>query len=231
VQVGRRVPVVMASVIAVTLVGGVAAATAASHPTSAKACVTSGGALRLSSGGACASGQTAITLGSKGPKGNAGPTGPKGATGPAGPPGETGPAGTAQRINLSQITPEASTVTHALATASPVTLIASCQATSPTVTTLVLSVTGGTQPLDYTATEVASDNSATPPVVTLDHGTTVALQTKAFSTQATSDNFNDLVTVVVAAGNGKQITGTFDTEIIAAPGTPSCTVHGTIASA
>jgi hypothetical protein len=235
VHVGRRIPVVLAGVLAVTLVGGVAAAVT-SHPTTAKACVTSGGRLRLISGGGCGKGQTPIILGARGPKGDPGPAGAKGATGPAGAKGATGPAGTATRVNFSQLTPEATTVTHALTTSGPVSLIASCQATSATVTTLVLSVTGATKALTYTASEDSLTNSVQPPTVTLTAGSTVALQTKAFSTVAVDStvpqNKSDLVTIVISASNGAQVTGTFATQINSpAPGVPACVVNGTIAAA
>lgn len=237
-RIGRRVPVVLASALAVTLVGGVAAAVT-SHPSSAKACVTSGGSLRLMSGGKCASGQSAITLNAKGPKGDPGPTGPKGATGPAGPKGATGPAGTATRVNFSQTTPEATTITHALTTSGPVTLIASCQATSPTVTTLVLSVTGATHSLNFTATEASVDNAIQPPSETLTTGSTASLVTKAFSTVTATTNANpllddnkaDLITLVVSADNGMQVTGTLATQVNSSAGVPACTVNGTLASA
>jgi hypothetical protein len=236
VRIGRRVPMVLAGAITVTLLGGVAAAVT-SHPTTAKACVTPGGRLRLYSNGSCTSGQTPITLGAKGPKGDPGPTGPKGATGPAGPKGATGPAGTATRVNFSQLTPEASTITHALTTSGPVSLIASCQATSATVTTLVLSVTGATQALSYTATEASVNNGTQPPAMTLTSGSTVSLQTKAFST-LTADNSTlpaqnkaDLITLVISAAKGMQITGTLATQVNTTTGVPACVVNGTISAA
>lgn len=228
-RIGRRVPVVLASAIAVILVGGVAAAVT-SHPATAKACVTSHGALRLKVGGTCATGQTEITLGSQGPNGATGARGPRGVTGARGRKGDTGPAGTAQRINFNQVTPEATTVTHALATAGPVTLIASCQGTALTTTSLVLSLTGGTDPLSFTATDVSSDNGAVV-VVAVEHGTTVSLGTTALPTDTTVDSRSDVVTIVVSAASGKEVTGTLDVELSVAADTSACTVNGTLASA
>jgi hypothetical protein len=233
--IGRRIPVVVASTLAVMLVGGVAAAVT-SHPTSAKACVTPGGRLRLLTGGGCGKGQTPITLGAKGPKGDPGPPGPKGATGPPGPKGATGPAGTATRVDFSQLTPEATTITHALTTSGPVSLFAACQATSPTVTTLVLSVTGATQSLTYSASEDSLTNGTQPPALTLTSGSTVSLQTKPFSTVAVDStvpqNKSDLITVVISASKGAQVTGTFATQVNSpSPGVPACVVNGTVAAA
>jgi hypothetical protein len=239
VRIGRRVPMVLAGALAVTLVGGVAAAVTA-HPSSAKACVTSAGALRLSIGGKCASGQTAIKLGSQGPAGAPGARGPKGATGAPGPQGDVGPAGTAQRINFSQVSPEATTVSHALATAGSVTLLASCNGTtvSPAATSLVLSVTGGTVPVTFSASVVSSDNVTTPATVAVvvDHGSTAslgsaALPAEAIAASVTPDTRSDVVTIVVNAGNGKEITGTLDVELSTVTDSPACTIGGTIAAA
>jgi hypothetical protein len=239
VRIGRRVPVVLAGVVAVTLIGGVAAAVT-SHPVTAKACVTSTGVLRLSTAGKCAAGQSAITLGSQGPKGDTGARGPRGATGPrgvTGPQGPTGPAGTAQRVNFSQVTPEVS-ISHALATAGPVTLLASCSGAAgpPVTTSLVLSVTGATVPVTYTATNVSSNLGASPVVTTtLAHGSAAALASAALpvdtATSADTGLQSDIVTIVVNAADGKQITGTLDVELTTAGTAPACTVNGTIAAA
>jgi hypothetical protein len=244
VRIGRRVPVVVASALVVVLVGGVAAAVT-SRPSTAKACVTSGGALRLSTGGKCASGQTAITLGSQGPKGATGATGARGAkgatgaTGPAGPAGATGPAGTAQRINFSQVTTEATTVLHALATSGPVTLLASCNAEaavvsppSPATDSLTLSVTGGTQAISFTASDVSSDATATPVVQSaVVTGSTISLGSANVVTDTTPDARTDVITVVISAQDGKQITGTLTASVNMVAGGPACTVNGTLASA
>jgi hypothetical protein len=241
VRIGRRVPVVLASALVVTLVGGVAAAVT-SRPATAKACVTSGGALRLSTGGKCGSGQTAITLGSQGPRGATGARGAKGATGAAGAPGApgaTGPAGTAQRVNFSQVTTEATTVLHALATAGPVTLSASCNAEaavvsppSPATDSLTLSVTGSTQPLTFTASDVSTDSTSTPVVQSaVVSGSTVSLGSATVVTDTTPDARTDVITVVISAANGKQITGTLTAQVNMVVGGPACTVNGTLASA
>ncbi len=230
-RVGRRVPLVLASAIALALalVGGVAVAVT-SHSPGAKACVTSSGVLRLRVGGKCASGQTAVALGAQGPQGVAGARGARGAVGPRGPKGNTGPAGTAQRVNFSQVTPEASSVSHALATAGPVTLLASCQGTALSTTSLVLSVNGGTDPLSFTANGVSRDNGAGP-VVAVDHGTTVSLQTTALPTITTPDSLSDVITIVIGATSGAEVTGTLDVELSTAADTPVCTVDGTLAAA
>jgi hypothetical protein len=229
---------VLAGAIAVTLIGGVAAAVT-SNPTTAKACVTSGGALRLSTSGKCAAGQTSITLGAKGPQGATGARGPKGATGARGPQGATGPAGTAQRINFSQVTPEVS-VTHALATAGPVTVSASCSGTTPpgNTTSLALSVNGGTVPVTFTATDVSSDLAVAPTVTTtLVQGSAGSLASAALPTMTTtaagvgSGTRSDVVTLIVNAANGKQVTGTLDVELNTSGSVPACTVNGTIAAA
>jgi hypothetical protein len=211
-----------------TLAGGVAAAVTTSSP-SAKACVTSHGTLRLKVGGACMSGQTEISLGARGPKGARGAQGPRGARGLQGPKGDQGPAGTAQRINFSQTTPELSSVSHALATAGPATLLASCQGTASTTTSLVLTVNGGTDPLSFTATGVSSDNGTVQPV-TLDHGTTGSLTTTPLPTITTTDSLSDVITIVIGADTGEQITGTLDVELSTAD-SPACSVNGTLAAA
>jgi hypothetical protein len=236
VRIGRRVPLVLAGAIAVTLVGGVAFAVT-SHTASAKACVTSTGALRLSVADKCASGQIPIVLGSQGPKGAPGARGPKGATGATGRQGATGPAGTASRVNFSQVTPEVG-VSHALATAGPVTILAACTGTvgPPVTTSLVLSVTGGTVPVSFTATDVSSDLALVPTVATtLAHGSSASLATASLPADSTASGTtgtrSDVVTIVVNAGNGKQITGTLDVELTTAGTAPACTVNGTIAAA
>jgi hypothetical protein len=210
VRIGRRVPVVLAGAMVATC------------------------ALRLSTAGKCAKGQTAIKLGATGPKGARGPAGAKGA------PGATGPAGTAQRINFSQVTPEATSVTHALATAGPITLLASCNGTttSPAATSLVLSMTGGTVPLTFSASVISSDNVTSPATVAevVDHGSTVSLGSvslpaEAIAASVTPDTRSDIVTVVVNAGNGKEITGTLDVELSTATGSPACSIGGTLAAA
>jgi len=231
VHVGRRVPVVLASAVALTLVGGVAVAVT-SHTPGAKACVTSSGVLRLRVGGKCASGQTAVTLGAQGPQGVAGARGARGPVGPQGPKGDTGPAGTARRVNFSQTTPEASSVTHALATSGPATLIASCQGTAGTTTSLVLSLNGGTDPLTYTASVVSSsvDDGTTPALVVLDHGASGSLTATSLPTLTTSTAVSDVITIVIAANSGEEITGTLDVELSTAD-SPACSVNGTLAAA
>jgi hypothetical protein len=227
VRIGRRVPVVLATALAITTVGGVAAAVA-NHPTAAKACVSSKGRLQLANAkGKCATGSSAITLGA---------TGPAGARGPAGPKGNPGPAEN-QRINFSQTTVEAAAVTHFLTTAGGVSLIASCQGTAATPS-LVLSLTGLTVPLSYTATEVSNSTLAT--VTTLTHGATVAEQaagatpatvTKVFDTETTARASSDLITLAVAVPDGTEVTATLDAEVNTVPGGPACTVGGTVAAA
>jgi hypothetical protein len=234
VRAGRRVPVVLAGVLAITLVGGVAAAVTG-HSATAKACVASNGGLRLpAANGKCASGQSAITLDSQGPTGATGRRGLKGATGSPGPKGDTGPAGTAKRINFTQATTESAgptppLVTHYLGTAGPVSLIASCLGTA-TAPMLVLSVAGGTETLSYTATETSIDTGGSPVVAEV-HDSTAALATKAFDTETTSGNRSDLITIVIAAQDGTQIIGTLDAELNTAADTPACTVGGTLSAA
>ncbi|HTW20583.1 MAG TPA: hypothetical protein VME70_10275 [Mycobacteriales bacterium] len=222
-RIGGRVPVVLAAAAALTLIGGVAGAAVASHSSSAKACVTSSGALRLRSGGKCATGEKAITLDSRGPAGARGPRGPRG---PAGADGD------AVRIDFSQTDPEASTVTHALATSGPATLIASCQGTAATTTSLVLTLNGGTDPLSYTASVVSSpvDDGTTPAAAVLDQGSSASLTTTSLPTLTTTSSVSDIVTIVIAAQSGEQITGTLDVELSTAD-SPACAVNGTLASA
>jgi hypothetical protein len=221
VRIGRRVPVVIAGAIAVTLVGGVAAAVTASHSSTAKACVTSGGALRLSTGGKCASGQTAITLGAQGPRG------PRGATGPAG--------GGATPINLSQFLIDTGTTpaTHYLGSAGPVSLIATCAGTTAQPT-LLLTVSAGVQSFTFTDTDVASNDVAAPTVL-LSHGGAASLASSALPVDTTdgttNDTESDVITLVVATQNGSQVTGTLDVEINATPGDTACSVNGTLAAA
>jgi hypothetical protein len=231
VHIGRRVPVVVATALAVTLVGGVAYAVA-SHPTTAKACVTSGGALRLSTAGKCASGQQPITLGSQGPKGDTGATGPrgaKGATGAQGPQGDVGPAGDASRVNFTQTLPETS-ATHALATAGPVTLIAACNGTAGATTSLTLTVTGGTDVLSFTASDVASDNGVTLPA-TITSGATVSLGSAALPVISTTDSRSDVVSIVVSSASGSEVSGTLAVTTSTSASAPACTVNGTLAAA
>lgn len=231
-HIGRRVPVVAATALAVTLVGGVAFAVAG-HSSTAKACVTSGGALRLSTAGKCASGQHPITLGSQGPKGDrgvAGPRGPKGETGARGPMGDTGPAGSASRINFSQTLPEVS-ATHALATAGPVTLIAACSGTATPSTSLVLSVTGGTDVLNFTASDVSSDNGASPATAAIESGATVSLGTTALPAITTTDSRTDVVSIVVSSASGSEVTGTLTVTVSTSASAPACTVSGTLSAA
>jgi hypothetical protein len=239
VRIGRRVPVVLATALAITTVGGVAAAVA-NHPTAAKACVSSKGQLQLPNAkGKCATGSAKITLGATGPAGARGPKGASGAPGTAGaqgPKGDPGPAEN-QRINFSQTTTEAAAVTHFLSTAGGVSLIASCQGIAATPS-LVLSLTGLTVPLSYTATEVSNSTLAT--VTTLTHGATVAEQsagttpatvTKVFDTETTSTASSDLITLAVAVPDGTEVTATLDAEVNTVAGGPACTVGGTVASA
>jgi hypothetical protein len=227
VRVRGRVPVVLATALLVTTVGGVAAAVG-DHPTSAKACVAANGGLRLpTSGGKCAKGTTALTLDAKGA------TGAKGARGPAGPqgaPGATGPAGTGQRINFTQTAVEAASVTHYLGSAGPVSLIASCQGVAATSAELVLELTGGTEALSYTGTDVGLDpNTATGiGTTTVIHGSTTALATPTtIATDTSTDASSDVVTLVVAAADGTQVTATLDIELDGTTA-PACTVGGTM---
>jgi hypothetical protein len=81
---GRRLPAVLAFLIGLCLMGGVAAGVAKSPP-SFKACATSKGVLELATTkGKCARGSTAVRLDAVGPRGSQGPKGPKGDTGPTG---------------------------------------------------------------------------------------------------------------------------------------------------
>jgi pilus assembly protein FimV len=248
VRIGRRVPVVLATALATTTVGGVAAAVA-DHPSAAKACVSSKGTLALANTkGKCASGTSAITLGATSPagaQGPQGPAGPKGATGAAGAPGAAGadgaqgPAGPAEnmRVNFSQTGVEAAAITHYLFTAGGVSVIASCQGTAGTPK-LVLSLTGLTVPVSYTATKVS--NASGSAVTTLTHGNSVAEQaagatpttvTPVFDTETTSTASSDLITLAAAAPDGTQVTATLDAEVNSVTGGPACTVGGTVAAA
>jgi hypothetical protein len=235
VRIGRRVPVVAAAAIAVTLVGGVAAAVTATQASTAKACVTSGGALRLSTGGKCASGQTAITLGAQGPRGLRGAPGPKGARGAKGPKGDQGPAGSATPINLSQFLIDTGTTpaTHYLGSAGPVSLIATCAGTT-SQPTLLLTVGAGTQSFSFTDTDVAS-NDAGPPTVLLSHGAAGSLASAALPVDTTdgtvNDTESDVITLIVATQDGSQVTGTLDVEINATPGDTACSVNGSLSAA
>jgi hypothetical protein len=234
VRIGRRIPVMLAGAIAITLIGGVAAAVTAS-PTTAKACVTSGGALRLSVGGKCASGQTAITLGQRGPKGSAGKTGKTGARGPQGDPGTPGSDGGATRINLSQfvIDTGATPPTHYLGTAGPVSLVATCAGTTA-APSLTLTLSAATESLTYTATDVKSNDGATP-TVALYHGSAISLASASLPADVADgtpdDTMSDVITIVVGAQDGTQVTSTVDVEVNATPGDTACSVNGTIAAA
>jgi hypothetical protein len=259
VRIGRRVPVVLATALAITTVGGVAAAVA-DHPSSAKACVSSKGALVLSNAnGKCASGTSAVTIGATGPAGARGPQGlqgvpgPKGATGSAGTPGADGAAGpagpkgdpgSAIGVNFNQTTVESAgptppAVTHLVAAAGPVNLIAGCQGTA-TTPSLVLSMTGLADGLTYTATEVS--NASGSMVTTLAHGAAVGEQTsgatagqitKVFDTESTSTSSSDVITLVIQASDGTQVTGILDAEVsssTSSPQGPACTLSGTLTS-
>jgi hypothetical protein len=223
VRIGRRIPVVLAGAIAVTLVGGVAAAVTTTHFTGAKACVTSGGALRLSVGGKCATGQTAVTLGAQGAKG---------ATGARGPAGATGPAGSATRINLSQFLVDTPS-THYLGSAGPVSLIATCGGTT-LIPSLTITFVGGTQSLSYTDTDIASNEGGAPAVV-LSHGTVASLATGTLPADVTDGTVDatrsDVITLIVTAQNGAAVTATLDVEVNATAGDTACTVNGTLAAA
>jgi collagen type I alpha len=234
VRIGRRVPVVLASALVVTLIGGVAAAVTSSAPT-AKACVTSGGALRLSVGGKCANGQTAVTLGATGPKGATGATGargPKGATGARGPKGDTGAAGSATRVDLNQFLVDTPS-THYLGSAGPVSLIATCGGTTA-IPSVILTFVGGTQSLSYTDTDVAS-NEGGAAAVTLAHGTVASLGTGTLPADVTDGTTNatrsDVITLIVTAQDGTPVTATLDVEVNATPGDTACAVNGTLAAA
>jgi hypothetical protein len=232
VRFGRRIPVVLAGAIAVTLVGGVAAAVTTTHFTGAKACVTSGGALRLSVGGKCATGQTAVTLGAQGATGATGARGPKGATGARGPAGATGPAGSATRINLSQFLVDTPS-THYLGSAGPVSLIATCGGTT-LIPSLTITFVGGTQSLSYTDTDIASNEGGAPDVV-LSHGTVASLATGTLPADVTDGTVDatrsDVITLIVTAQNGAAVTATLDVEVNATAGDTACTVNGTLAAA
>jgi hypothetical protein len=232
VRIGRRIPVVLAGAIAVTLVGGVAAAVTTTHFTGAKACVTSGGALRLSVGGKCATGQTAVTLGAQGATGATGARGPKGATGARGPAGATGPAGSATRINLSQFLVDTPS-THYLGSAGPVSLIATCGGTT-LIPSLTITFVGGTQSLSYTDTDIASNEGGAPAVV-LSHGTVASLATGTLPADVTDGTVDatrsDVITLIVTAQNGTAVTATLDVEVNATAGDTACTVNGTLAAA
>jgi hypothetical protein len=230
----------LASALALTMVGGVAAAVAGQSAT-AKACVASNGGLRLTgSNGKCAKGLSSIKLGAQGPQGATGargaqgPAGPKGATGASGQRGPVGPAGSAIRVNFTQSTLEAATVSHYIGTAGPVTFLASCQGTANTK--LVLSLTGLAQTVSYTETNTSNATGAT--VTTLSHGTVLSEQSPGsvastpFDTETTSGSpSSDIATIVVAAPDGTQVTGTFDVELNIPGTSPACSVGGTIASA
>jgi hypothetical protein len=241
--------VILASALAITMTGGVAAAVTG-QSSGAKACVAKGGGLRIAAAnGKCAKGQSKITLGATGPAGARGPkgaTGAKGATGDTGAqgvPGDTGPAGSGKRVNFTQNNVEATSVSHFLGQAGPISFNASCQGTGtpPTSppTKLVLSVTGGTQTLSYTASSVSNATGAT--VASLTHGVGLAVSTPgatasqmtpAFDSESTTTSGSAIVTIVVEAEDGTQVTGTFDVEISTAGGdTPACIVGGTIAAA
>jgi hypothetical protein len=235
VRIGRRIPVMLAGALALTLVGGVAAAVTAAGPATAKACVTSSGALRLSVGGKCASGQTAITLGARGPKGAPGKTGPRGPRGPQGPAGAPASGG-ATRVNLSQFLIDTGTTppTHYLGTAGPVSLVATCAGTTA-APSLTLTLSAATESLTYTATDVQSNNGAAA-TVALSHGSAVSLGSVSLPADVanaliTNDTLSDVITIVVGAQDGTQVTSTLDVEVNATPGDTACSVNGTLAAA
>jgi len=198
---------VVAGVVALTIVGGIAVAQTTGG-TGAKACLGGGGLLRLTkANGKCATGETVTRL--------------------------DAPASSATRINFSQATPEASSVSHYLATSGPVSLLASCQGTAGSTTTLVLSITGGAAVVGYTASESVSDTVSGvtgPASVTVVHGATAALQTKSFDTETTTGNRSDLITLEASGPDGSQITGTIDAELTTGSG-PACSVGGSLVAA
>ncbi|HEX3825252.1 MAG TPA: hypothetical protein VHV79_12375 [Mycobacteriales bacterium] len=232
----------LASALVLTSVGGVAAAVAGQSST-AKACVASNGGLRLTgSNGKCAKGQSSIKLGAQGRQGATGARGPRGPAGPEGATGQrgaVGPAGSAIRVNFTQNNVEATTVTHYIGTAGPVTFIASCQGTGspPTSppTKLLLSLTGLAQTVTYTETNTSNATGST--VTTLTHGTALSEQSPGaaastvFDTESTTTSSSDIVTIVAAAPDGTQVTATFDVELTTSGSAPACIVGGTIAAA
>jgi hypothetical protein len=97
---------------------------------------------------------------------------------------------------------------------------------------LVLSLNGGTDPLTYTASVVSSpvDDGVTPAEAVLDHGASASLTTTALPTITTTTNVSDVITIVIEANTGEEITGTLDVELSTAD-SPACSVNGTLASA
>jgi hypothetical protein len=147
-------------------------------------------------------------------------------------------------VSWAQTTPEVAADTHYLTTAGGVSLIATCGGTAaqPTVT---LALTGLTQGVSYTATEVSNQTGTA--VTTLAHGAAVPEQTvgatagqitKVFdsetTTTGTEDRVSDLVTVVAQADDGTEFTASLDAELAdstAAASGPACTLGGTVAAA
>ena len=105
-----------------------------------------------------------------------------------------------------------------------------------TSSSLVLSLSGGTDTLAATESNVAADDNATPDTATpaaasIDHGTAASLGSVTLPTLTTATSQSDEITLVVNTGSGTVVTGTLDAELSTVTGGPACTVTGTLAAA
>jgi hypothetical protein len=78
-------------------------------------------------------------------------------------------------------------------------------------------------------------NDGAAPTTTLGHGSAVSLGSVSLPADVTdgttNDTLSDVLTIVVGAQDGTQVTSTLDVEVNATPGDTACSVNGTLAAA